>query len=275
MNQDKLQSQNNNMEGHSSSQIQIENQYNGQNYQQQYSQYNTQVNNNSVQPRQISAEEVMGKQQMTQQELQETQVLNLKDVQEVARIEKLTSKKPAVIVAVIGILLLTIGTSFKVVESLNSKNSKIEERKIQTNKNKEVLATTELKCSKIVVNNPDGTDTMYDVSYSFKSNRLIGFTKVFSINAIAGNQVAMQTMQGYAVGYQSFLNQLDGYSITVTQSQDLTQIISTVKADLLKLDLKKLPEIQQTHFSTKVDYVAGTEKEIIQNEMLAQGFICQ
>ena len=47
---------------------------------------------------------------MTQEELQKTQVLNLKDVEEAARFERITSKKPAIIVATIG--LVTVPTPF-------------------------------------------------------------------------------------------------------------------------------------------------------------------
>ena len=41
--------------------------------------------------------------QITPEELQKTLVLNLKDFEETARIEKITSKKPALTVALIGV----------------------------------------------------------------------------------------------------------------------------------------------------------------------------
>ena len=230
-------------------------------------------NQQSQQVRQVTPEEVK-RTQMSSRELQETQVLNLKDVQEIARIERRTSKKPAIIVAIVGMFFLCIGTSFKIFENLKSREPKIEKGVVQEKK-KEVLVSTELKCSKIVLNNPDATDTIFDISYNFKENKLVGFTKVFSINAIANNPASSQTMQSYSIGYQSFLNQLDGYSITVIPNQDLTQIISTVKVDLTKLDLTKLPEVQQTHFSTKIDYVVGTDRSTIENDMVTQGFTCQ
>ena len=224
--------------------------------------------------RQITPEEAQ-RAQMSSKKLQETQVLNLKDVQEIARIERRTSKKPAIVVAIIGVFFLAIGGSFKVYEIMKSREPKIEKRAIQEKKQDDNLIGEELKCSSILLNNPDGTDTGYDISYNFKEKSLVGFTKVFSINAIANNPISSQTMHNYSVAYQSFLNQLDGYSITVVPNQDLTQIIVTVKVDLTRLDLTKLPEIQQTHFSTKVDYVSGTQKSVIQNDMITQGFTCQ
>jgi len=224
--------------------------------------------------RQITPEEAQ-RAQMSSKELQETQVLNLKDVQEMARIERRTSKKPAIVVAIIGVLFLAIGGSFKAYEIMKSREPKIEKRTIQEKRKNDISTGEELKCSNILLNNPDGTDTEYDISYNFKEKNLVGFTKIFSINAIANNPISSQTMQNYSVAYQSFLNQLDGYSITVMPNSDLTQIIVTVKVDLTRLDLTKLPEIQQTHFSTKVDYVPNTQKSVIQNDMLTQGFTCQ
>ena len=41
--------------------------------------------------------------QVTPEELQKTLVLNLADFEETARIEKMTSKKPALIVALLGV----------------------------------------------------------------------------------------------------------------------------------------------------------------------------
>ena len=224
--------------------------------------------------RQITPEEAQ-RAQLSSKELQETQVLNLKDVQEMARIERRTSKKPAIVVAIIGVLFLAIGGSFKAYEIMKSREPKIEKRTIQEKRKNDISTGEELKCANILLNNPDGTDTEYDISYNFKEKNLVGFTKVFSINAIANNPISSQTMQNYSVAYQSFLNQLDGYSITVMPNSDLTQIIVTVKVDLTRLDLTKLPEIQQTHFSTKVDYVPNTQKSVIQNDMLTQGFTCQ
>ena len=56
------------------------------------------MNNNNV--RQISEEEI--KQTLTKEELQQTQVLNLDELEKTIRIEKKTSKKPAILIATIG-----------------------------------------------------------------------------------------------------------------------------------------------------------------------------
>ena len=50
------------------------------------------------------------KQQLSEEELQRTQVLNFDDFKTTTRIEKAGSKKPAIIVAIIGLLSILIGT---------------------------------------------------------------------------------------------------------------------------------------------------------------------
>ena len=49
--------------------------------------------------------------QVSQEELAKTQVLNLTDVQEIANFEKKTSKRPAVLFAIAGILAITLAIS--------------------------------------------------------------------------------------------------------------------------------------------------------------------
>ena len=81
-----------------------------------------------ITPEQVSSQ--TQKEFMSQEELQRTQVLNLKDVQETVKYEKLHSKKPAIIVAIIGIVCLSIGSSFAFIQSMSArkaaKDAKIE-----------------------------------------------------------------------------------------------------------------------------------------------------
>ena len=141
-----------------------------------------QDNNSQNQVRFISPEEVQrqsqGK-QMTPEELQKTQVLNLKDVEEAVKYEKMNSKKPAIIVGIIGILLLTCGTTFQIAKSLKGTESTIEKREVQPNKVKRVDLTKaySLTCKKLTLNNADGTDMDYTIKYNIQSNKLVSFSK--------------------------------------------------------------------------------------------------
>ena len=62
--------------------------------------------------------------QITPEELQKTLVLNLADFEETARYEKMTSKKPALIFALLGIFSIALGFSFPIVESFTAQSKK-------------------------------------------------------------------------------------------------------------------------------------------------------
>ena len=236
-------------------------------------------------PRQISPEEVLQvqnpkqyqqqqQQQMTQQELQRTQVLNIDELEKTVRFEKISSKKPAIIVAAIGILFLTFGTTFQVASNLKG-SSKVEKRDIAeevVEKNDVKPATTNLNCNIAATNQADGTDTVYSILYTFEDNKLVGFKKVYTITPTPGNPLGAATVQNYIIGYQPFLNPIDGYQISVIPTGE--GLVVTVEVDYTKLDLTLLNPTQQNHFTTKLDYPLDHPKDTIYTEMIGAGFTC-
>ena len=140
------------------------NQYSqNQNSQNSYSQSNV---------RQISQEEIDRARGLSQEELQRTQVLNLKDVEEVASFERRTSKKPAIIIAVIGALMILFGSTFSVVQSMTAKKvneqKTVQKRKIdKTTDNQAKVEQSYLNCTATAPNLPDGTDIIYTIKYTF------------------------------------------------------------------------------------------------------------
>ena len=102
-------------------------------------------------------------QQLSDDELQRTQVLNLQAFKETARIEKLSSKKPAIILAVIGVLSISLGLSFPAIQSLSTRQNaeknqqKTLERRQSEEKIKKVVEE-EMICTHQDLNKPNGTD---------------------------------------------------------------------------------------------------------------------
>ena len=89
-------------------------------------------NNMNNQPRMVTPEEIERVNHITTEELQKTQVINLKDLEEVARIEKRTSKKPAILLAILGLTFLLLGSGVQIAFSLRDKKEEekiIEQRK--------------------------------------------------------------------------------------------------------------------------------------------------
>lgn len=238
--------------------------------------------NQNMQVRQISQEEVdiaRGvKQQMTPEELQRTQVLNFQDVEDLANFEKRTSKKPAIIIAILGIISILCGGGLTAYQSLEAKTlaeeeKKVEKREIQ-NKVEEKPAVTNVNCTYLAQNNADGTDTLLTVNYNFVDGELSGFTKQFDITATPGNPNGKNGVLGYVSGYKPFTIAIDGYSVVVTYDND-SKLTAITTVDFDKLDMTKYPQFQQNHFSTSIDYTMGTTQDKVQADLIAKGFQCK
>ena len=233
-------------------------------------QRNFQQNNPSI--RQITAEEVAKAQGISVAELQKTQVLNLKEVEAAVRFEKITSKKPAIFVAVLGILSILFGTSFQIVTTVKANtNRKIEQRRIAEEKIEQ--KKTHLECQQIKNHNADGTDTTYTITYDFLDNELVSFVKEYEMVPTANSPAGVATIQGYVMSYQGLINPTEGYDIQVVPTNNTLKV--TVKVDYDKLDLTKLSPKQAQHFSTKVDYSLDTSLEKVKEDMLSKTFTCK
>lgn len=208
-------------------------------------------------------------QQLSQEELQKTQVLNLQDFEETARYEKMTSKKPAIIVALIGVLSIFFGTTFGVVQTLNrapKDTSTIEKR--ETTPQDDTIT-----CTLNQAGLADGTDQAYSVIYTFSDNKLTKFTRTTTIMPTAGNVNGPVAITNYKQAFVPYLISLNGYQVTLIPSGE--GIVATTSVDYSKLDLSTFPEAQQATPYTKVDYAAGTDKTSLQSDMFSQGYTCQ
>lgn len=215
-------------------------------------------------------------QQLTPEELQKTQVLNLQEVEETIRFEKATTKKPAIIVAIIGILSITIGSSFQVISGLSAKTEEhtIQKKEIVEKPIVEKVETKTLTCTTNLLNQPDGTDIHFTVLYTFEDDKLVSFKKENIIMPTPGVEAGPQRIEQYKIDYQPFLNPKVGYQITMAP-KDTTGIIVTVQVDYKTLDVTTLSPIQNNHYSTSLDYPIDTTFEVLQADMLSKGYHCQ
>ena len=213
-------------------------------------------------------------QQLTPEELQKTQVLNLQELEETIKFEKRTSKKPAIIVAIIGILSIAIGSSVYTINTLAAKKEESMVQKKEVIEEKEEVKTTTLTCENIKLNREDGTDTILKVIYHFENDKIISFTKTYTMEQTKGNEKGAETVEIYKKAYQPFLNPTIGYQITLSP-KGTTGMMITVNVDYKKLDMTTLNGIQKTNEATSVDYPKDSTKINIQTDMLSKGFTCK
>ena len=171
------------------------------------------MNQNNQNVRQITPEEIREAEglpkPLTAEELQKTQVLNLNDLEKTIKFEKITSKKPAIIIAVIGILLLTFGTTFQIASSLSS-NKKVEKRKTEP---EPTIVEKSLSCVKTTLNDTDGTDKIVNADYYFENDKLSSVIKVYKYTASANNPAGEATIKTNLDTYQKLLSSTSGYQV--------------------------------------------------------------
>ncbi|MBR3145657.1 MAG: hypothetical protein IKF47_00145 [Bacilli bacterium] len=220
------------------------------------------MNNNEV--RQISDEEI--RKELTKEQLQQTQVLNFQEVQKTIHFEKVTSKKPAILIAVIGLISILFGGSLQIATSLNAKPQNVQKREVKQN-----VIEKNLSCIKTTLDNPDGTNTIYSITYKFEDDRLVGFTKLYNISATAGKEVGKKSIEKYIDEYKVLLNETPGYDIDISSTSNTTIAIKVI-VDYKKLDLTKLNALQQTKEFTKIDYNKNTSYKTIRSDSIEKGF---
>ena len=212
-------------------------------------------------------------QKISTEELAKTQVLNLDDVQKLAKYEKLISKKPALIVALIGGFSIIVGASAQTVVSLSKVNEPTPMPKVTNKVSTDKKETVEdLICSQTTVN--EGAEiiikTTYDVEY--KDNKMTKYTKttdvtptnassVNALTSIQNGQVAFKAMEAFST---------TGYKVVVSNKETGYQVLVTI--DPNTLDTTKLaPEVTGNQFVN-----ANISKDQTKDQVKAalQGYTC-
>ena len=157
--------------------------------------------------------------QVTPEELQKTLVLNLADFEETARIEKMTSKKPALIVALLGVFSIALGFSFPLVQSFTTRD-KIDETKVENREEYEAKEEVVLSNEETVICNfdrmiADGTHVTSVANITFRNGGIVAFTRTTTINPIPGNGFGPSSIQTTNTLMQPLLVQMAGYEVTV------------------------------------------------------------
>lgn len=213
------------------------------------------------------------KQQMTQEELQRTQVLNLQDVQEAVKYEKMTSKKPAIFIAILGIISILTGTTFGVVQNLQAKAEVEREKAI---KRRESVPTEKtLSCSYTKLGDVDGTDYVLKRDFTFKDTKLTKEIKTFIISPSQGNPNGELGVQNYLLALQPYLVQMSGYELMVEKDKTTGAATTTTTINYEILDVTKVPAIHQSNFRFNVEYNKDVEQTKLETDLKSKGYICK
>lgn len=221
------------------------------------------------------------KQNMSQEELLKTQVLNLNDLEKVASFEKKNSKKPALILAIIGIFSIMTGITYPYItttlsgeKTVNNNSGTMTDNSENNNIASKIQEET-LNCTYTQVGNQDGTDTAIAINFIFNEHKLQSYTKIINIIPTLGSTTGSVTIQNLLPAYQALeLTPLTGYKITTVQTET-GGMQSTINVDLSTLDKTTLTPAHIGNSFANVEYELNTEKTAISATLTAAGYICQ
>lgn len=219
--------------------------------------------------------------QVSQEELAKTQVLNLNDVKELAKFERKTSKKPAVLFAIAGILSITLGLTYPSImtalDGISTKENKPEEKE-KYEEDKEILAKVEenkVTCTFVAPSNPDGTKgtATYELFYN-EEDMLESYTMTLTIDPLEGNAMGLTSTQALHDSYKA-IDQIPitGYKMTTSYTDTGMKAIAAV--DLTKLDKLTLTPTHQAAFFAQVPFNLNDLKTANVQYLTSTNYICQ
>lgn len=213
--------------------------------------------------------------QVTQEDLAKTQVLNLEDVQEIAKFERSTSKRPAILFAIAGILAITLGTTYPnimaAIDNMPSTVSSSIVEEVNEKEDEKIIGETGT-CLYTSGLNADGTQGTIEYNFVFKDNLLQSYTKTLVLNKA---QEAGLTTINYLYGLYQPLNtyQTPGYQIFTNYTETGIKIV--MKADLTKLDKTQITPAMAASFYSNVEYSLGDTKEAIYAHLTPSNYVCK
>lgn len=217
--------------------------------------------------------------QVSQEELAKTQVLNLNDVKELASFERRTSKKPAILLAVAGILSISLGFAYpNIMTALDNAPVTKEETHEKEEIDDDILnkvQTNEQVCRFVSEANADGTKgtATYTLQYN-ENNQLQNYTMILTIDPLTGNAQGVTSTQALYNSYKTVdAAPLNGYTMVTSYTDTGMKSVATV--DLTKLDKTMLTAAHTANYFAQVPFNLGDSKETVSQLLAPGGFICE
>ena len=213
---------------------------------------------------------------LAKEELTKTQVLNLQELERVASYEKKVSKKPALILAILGVMCITIGASYNNVISIFGKSS----NEATTNvAHKEIETTIDpvatINCQYATVDPTQGFDMAVNMTLILKNGKLSNYTKVMDVTPTIGQEIlAQSTIPPLFAAYQNFESLvIPGYKILSTAKGSGFETV--VAIELNQLDATQLTIYHEQNVVTKVEFALDDSKDAIIQKAKTLGYLCQ
>jgi len=215
-------------------------------------------------------------QYMTPEQLQRTQVLNFDDFHATARIEKISSKKPAAIFALLGVLLIVMGIFYPTLENFSS--GAIDDGYTEYREEPEIVVDTpvseELSCTLEILGNANGCDEILVAKYTFVDKELKLYTKDYMLKQSANVTETPGELASYLAALEPFLaQQVPGYTMSLQQITNGSITKTSVEYD--KLDYAAIPAENQNNYRFDVPFQSTATLEEVKAGLIAKGYTCE
>lgn len=223
------------------------------------------------------------------EELTRTQVLNLQELEKAAKFEKKTSKRPAAILAVIGVFSISLGLCYpSVTRMLSNRNVKdtptvSEQRQEDDTKSEEKVATNPtLTCTANQTNTADAT--LVTTTYTFQfldTGTLKYYQKVMNIKA----STAVTQTPASIVSLDTALSNLrqtavTGYLLEKEASASTTPNVvdsytAKLSVDMTRYDPTTMTALHKSNSFANVEFSTTDTKDTLQQKLTSKGYTCQ
>lgn len=210
-------------------------------------------------------------------EMTKTLVLNFNELEKVANYEKKTSKKPAIMVAIIGLFAIISGFLYSPVNNmLNKKSSSHQFRISKEKKYKKVV------CTKTTIPAENKSTAKNTIIFKFKEDNLISYENTYleKPNSMNMTETPKNIINTYNY-IKPFLDyNIPGYdlkqSYTTSETNDklVTSLTVKLNVDLKEVDITKLTDKHKSSSYLNVAYAYGDNSVNVKQKIMSQGYTC-
>ena len=226
------------------------------------------------------------------EELTRTQVLNLKELEKAAKYEKKTSKKPAAVLAILGVFSISLGLCYPGITNMLSSRDVEEVPTVSEQRQEEdTTASTDasvasnanvLACTVSQTNPTDATLVTTTYNFQFQDTGLLSnYQKVMNISVsapVAQTPASIVTLDTSLANLMQ--TPLVGYSIETVPTASTTPNVvdgytATLTVDFATFDPATLTALHTANTFANVEFTNVDTKDAIQQRLVASGYTCQ
>lgn len=219
--------------------------------------------------------------EISREELTRTQVLNLQELERVAKFERQTSKRPAFLFAFAGALAITMGLLYPnimmAVDNIDFNEEPKTSYRVDLDNNYDTEAlpvpTDKVVCSIYQPYQVDGTDKTTTYELYFNDQKLKTYVKTSLTVPTAGNPAGITVAQNVYNTYIAY-NEIGikGYKIESFAENAAARV--AVSIDLKQIDRTQLTYALVANPFTNVEYSLDDDQTAVQTALTAAGYIC-